>query len=124
MRAIAEGIREVDPAALHTAHGSRETPALAYWEGESWLQVNNIYTAQPQSWSSSPVYAAALAQYARPERMPFFLIEGVYENEHEATEQHLACQAYQAVLSGAAGQVFGNNPVWHFDGWRSVLRRR
>jgi hypothetical protein len=28
----------------------------------------------------------------------------------------LRAQAYQALLSGAAGQVFGNNPVWHFDG--------
>ena len=48
--------------------------------------------------------------------MPFFLIESAYENEHEATEQRLRTQAYQAVLSGAAGQVFGNNPIWHFDG--------
>jgi hypothetical protein len=55
-------------------------------------------------------------QYARPERMPFFLIESAYEHEHEASEQRLRTQAYQAVLSGAAGQVFGNNPIWHFDG--------
>jgi hypothetical protein len=116
VRAIAEGIRAVDPRALHTAHGSRETPALGYWEGESWLQVNNIYTALPESWPSSPVYAAALAQYAQPEPLPFFLIEGVYENEHDATERHLRSQAYQAVLSGAAGQIFGSNPIWHFDG--------
>ncbi len=25
-------------------------------------------------------------------------------------------QAYQALLSGASGQLFGNNPIWHFDG--------
>jgi hypothetical protein len=25
-------------------------------------------------------------------------------------------QAYQAVLSGATGHVYGNNPIWHFDG--------
>ena len=28
-------------------------------------------------------------QYARPERLPFFLIESAYENEHEATERRL-----------------------------------
>jgi len=116
VRAIAEGIREIDPRALHSAHGGRDTVALNYWEGESWLQVNNIYTARQKSWSDNPVYAAALKQFARPERMPFFLIEGVYENEHEADERHLRSQAYQAVLSGAAGQVFGNNPIWYFDG--------
>ena len=116
VRAIAEGIRDVDAQALHTAHGGRGTAALKYWEGESWLQVNDIYTARPTSWSDNPVYAYALKQYARPERLPFFLIEGVYEDEHEADERQLRTQAYQALLSGAAGQVFGNNPIWHFDG--------
>jgi hypothetical protein len=50
--------------------------------------------------------------------MPFFLIESAYENaeKYEATERHIRTQAYHAMLSGAAGQVFGNNPIWHFDG--------
>ena len=108
VRAIAQGIRKYDARALHTAHGAPETAALDYWRGEPWLQVNNVYTY-------GPVYHPALRQYARPERMPFFLIESAYENEHEATEQRLRTQAYQAVLSGAAGQIFGNNPIWHFD---------
>lgn len=57
-----------------------------------------------------------LEQYARPQRMPLFLIESAYENEHEVTERRLRTQAYHALLCGAAGQVFGNNPVWHFNG--------
>jgi hypothetical protein len=109
VRAIAEGIATFDPRALHTAHGAPETAALEYWQGEPWLGVNNVYTY-------GPVYAQALEQYARPEGMPFFLIESAYENEHDATEQRLRMQAYQAVLSGAAGQVFGNNPIWRFGG--------
>ncbi|MGH6895125.1 MAG: glycoside hydrolase family 140 protein [Geminicoccaceae bacterium] len=108
VRAIAEGIRKVDRRALHTAHGAAETAALDYWSGEPWLQVNNVYTY-------GAVCAPALEQYARPGRMPFFLIESTYENEHEATERLLRTQAYHAVLCGAAGQVFGNNPIWHFD---------
>jgi hypothetical protein len=107
VRAIAQGIRDSSPRALHTAHGAH-TAALDYWQGEPWLRVNNVYTYEA-------VYAHALEQYARPERMPFFLIESVYENEHGATEQSLRTQAYQAVLSGATGHVFGNNPIWHFD---------
>jgi hypothetical protein len=88
--------------------------------------VNNVYTY-------GPVYHPALRQYARPERMPFFLIESAYENEHEASERRLRTQAYQAVLSGAAGQIFGNNPIWHFDSgglypapvtWQQALRSR
>jgi hypothetical protein len=132
-RAIAEGIQVTDPNALHTAHGSRNTAALDYWTDEAWLQINTIYTARPQSWTDDPVYGAALKQYSRTRVMPFFLIEGVYENEHGANERHLRSQAYQAVLSGAAGQVFGNNPIWHLDGgglydvpltWREALNSR
>ena len=108
VRAIAEGIREYDTRALHTAHGGQPA-VLEYWQGEPWFQVNNVYTY-------GPVYAAALEQYAQPERMPFFLSESAYENEHDATEERLRTQAYQAMLSGASGQVFGNNPIWHFDG--------
>ena len=109
VRAIADGIAAADPRAMHTAHCAPETAAIEYWRGEPWLDVNNVYTY-------GPVHAAALEQYARPEGKPFFLIESAYEYEHGATEQRVRAQAYQAVLSGAAGQVFGNNPIWHFDG--------
>jgi Protein of unknown function (DUF4038)/Putative collagen-binding domain of a collagenase len=108
VRAIANGIRRYDSRALHTAHTAPETVAIEYWGSERWLQVNNVYTY-------GPVYGPALEQYRRPERMPFFLLESAYENEHGVTERSLRTQAYHAVLSGAAGQVFGNNPIWHFD---------
>jgi Protein of unknown function (DUF4038)/Putative collagen-binding domain of a collagenase len=126
VRAIADGIREVDPAALHSAHGSPGGAALEYWRGENWLQVNNIYTYEPAVF-------AALEQYEDPEVMPFFLIESTYEDEHDSTEWGLRMQAYQAALSGATGHIFGNNPIWHFDGpglfpaptsWREAMGRR
>ena len=126
VNAIAEGIAAFDARALHTAHNAPETVAVEYWQGESWFDVNNVYTY-------GQVHTAALEQYARPDAMPFFLIESAYENEHDATEQRLRMQAYQAVFSGASGQVFGNNPIWHFDGpgvfpapvtWREALDSR
>ena len=48
--------------------------------------------------------------------MPFFLIESAYENEHRAGERRIRIQAYHALLSGAFGHIYGNNPIWHFDG--------
>lgn len=107
VRAVAEGIRRFDRRALHTVHGAPETAVEDFWQGEPWLQVNNVYTY-------GPVHAPALAAFVRPQAKPFFLIESAYENEHSATEQRLRTQAYQAVLCGAAGQIFGNNPIWHF----------
>jgi hypothetical protein len=109
VRAIAEGIRTSDPRALHTAHGAPETAAVEYWADESWLRIHNVYTY-------GPVCSSVLEQYARPQRLPLFLIESAYENEHQVTELRLRIQAYHAVLCGGAGQIFGNNPVWHFDG--------
>jgi len=109
LRAIAEGIREFDTRALGSAHCGNGTAAIEYWGAESWLNVNNVYT-------SGPVYSDALRQYQRPEQMPFFLIESIYENEHDVTIRQIRTQAYHALLSGAAGQVFGNHPIWHFNG--------
>jgi hypothetical protein len=109
VREIALGIREFDTRALMSAHCAPETAAVDYWGGESWLQVNNVYTY-------NAVYSAALAQYARSDQMPFFFLEGRYENEADGTEQRVRVQAYHALLSGATGQVFGNNPIWHFNG--------
>lgn len=109
VRAIALGIVEFDQRALHTAHGAPETAAADYWGGEPWLHINNVYTYKT-------TYPPARAQYARSDRMPFFLMESAYENEHGATELRVRIQAYQALLSGAAGQVYGNNPIWRFDG--------
>ena len=109
VRAIAEGIRETDPGALHTAHTAPETAARDYWPDEPWLAVNSVYTY-------GSVVDAALHQYVGGGDMPFFLMESAYEGEHDANEQHIRMQAYQAVLSGASGQIYGNNPIWHFDG--------
>lgn len=126
VQAIAEGIRAVDPRALHTAHSAPGTAALDYWAGEPWLHINNVYTYDP-------VYSSALAQNSRPSAMPFILIESAYENEHGAAELRIRTQAYHALLSGAAGQIFGNNPIWHFDGpglysapvkWQDALSSR
>ena len=109
-RALAAGIGEEDGRALQTAHGAPETAALDYWQGEPWLRLNTVYTY-------GPVATAACAQYTRPERMPFILIESRYENEPDHGDaRRMRRQAYQALLCGAAGQVFGNNPIWHFDG--------
>jgi len=109
VRELALGIKDVDASPLRSVHCETGTSALEYWPTESWLQVNNIYTYDD-------VPAAAAIQYGNS--IPFFLVESRYENEAmpEGNEQRVRVQAYQALLSGAMGQAFGNNPIWHFDG--------
>ena len=126
VRAVAEGIRAVDRRALHTAHCGPETAAVDYWQNEPWLQLDTVYTY-------GLVRTAALTRRHRPGGLPFFLIESAYEGEHGAGEQRVRAQAWAALLSGACGHVYGNNPIWHFGGpglyaaptsWQSALASR
>ena len=117
-RAVANGIRDVDTTGKwpQTFHGGRGTGALEFLSTTSdpWLTVNNIYT------DAGTVVAEAYGQYAGS-TMPFFLIEAGYEN-NDVDATGLRAQAYQAVLSGAMGQMMGNFPVWYFgSGWQSAL---
>lgn len=107
--ALARGIMEEDPDALSTVHGAPETAPLDFWGHQPWLSVNNVYT-------DGPVYAAAAREYDAGRGMPFFLIESAYEFEHGADQYRVRVQAYQAILSGAFGHLYGNNPIWHFGG--------
>lgn len=107
VRAIVEGIKQADPKALHTAHNAPETSVPDFWKGESWLDLNPVYTYED-------VCPHVLKAYRHPNRRPVFLLESAYEFEHGAAEQRIRRQAYHALLCGASGQIFGNNPIWHF----------
>jgi hypothetical protein len=109
VRAVAKGIMEEDPNALGTVHAAPETAPLEFWGHEPWLMVNNLYTYDP-------VHAAANRAHDIGRGMPFFLMESAYEFEHGADEHRIRVQAYQAIISGAFGHLYGNNPIWHFGG--------
>ena len=128
VRAVAEGLREANPSALQTVHNGPETLTLDHWSPsrDSWLSVNTVYTY-------GHVYDVMREQSARAAPMPTMLVESTYEDEHDVTEDKLRRQAYEAVLAGGFGHVFGNNPMWHFDGpglfpakrtWKQSLNSR
>jgi len=116
LRAVANGLRDVDTGPLHTFHGARGTSALAFLgTSEPWLSVNNIYTDE------NTVVANAFLEYGRSP-MPFFLIEARYEDAATFNEAGVRTQAYQTVLSGGSGHFMGNNPVWQLgSGWQAAL---
>ncbi len=129
VRAIAEGIREIAPATLQTAHCGVDTAGLDFWPGEPWMSIDTVYTRQA-------IYTACANQYQQS-NLPVLFIEGTYENENYGagipTERVLRKEAYHALLSGAFGHVFGNAPIWHFGGpglfpapydWKTALGAR
>ena len=123
VEALAAGIEETSPHALQTAHGIRDTVTDVFWGDAGWLKLDTVYTYEDTA-------IATLARYRSGPRRPFFLIESRYENEHGVGASEIRKMAYGALLSGASGQVYGNNPVWHFSGpglfdappdWRKAL---
>jgi hypothetical protein len=106
--ALAAGIAETDPKALQTGHTAPESAPLETWDRRTWLDVNNVYTYKD-------VYLHSIKEYRRSD-LPFFLMESAYEGEHSVSTRRLRIQAWHALLAGATGQLFGNNPIWHFSG--------
>lgn len=112
--ALVAGIREADTVHLHAAHSTRYHSALDDYD-RPWLDLNTTY-------SDCEGHGRALRRDATRRRsIPTLFIEGTYEGEKAS----LACtisQAYRALLSGAAGHMFGNRPIWLFDdGWQAAL---
>ena len=82
---------------------------------EAWLDVNTTYS------SCNVAVARTQTDYNRARVMPFFFIEGTYENEG-ASDVCLRSLAYWSILGGSNGHVFGNNPIWKFgSGWQQAL---
>jgi hypothetical protein len=107
---LAEAIRHRDPGHLMTAHHSPGSSALAAFGAKNWLEINNYYGYE------KTLFSPMLAEFERRPLRPFVLLETTYEGEHNSTPDQIRRQAYWAMLSGACGQFFGNNPIWHFDG--------
>ncbi|MBP0587490.1 DUF4038 domain-containing protein, partial [Mycobacterium tuberculosis] len=108
VEALAGSIARADPDALQSVHGGRDARTALVWKAP-WKKLDTLYTY-------GNVAEAARVQYLVSPARPFFLIEGMDEGENGATEETVRGAAYSALLSGASGQVFGNNPVWHFSG--------
>jgi hypothetical protein len=105
--AFVTGLTSADTRHLITAHNQPESYAISPWSGQTWLNINDIYTY------SSYLYSMSDTAYSRTPIMPFFELESAYENEHSSTAQSLRATAYWTILSGGMGHTFGNCPIWH-----------
>jgi Protein of unknown function (DUF4038)/Putative collagen-binding domain of a collagenase len=105
---IVKGIRATDrPDRLYTYHGRRGTTSMDHAAFRPFVKLNAVYTGP------TDVYQYCLSAYSSF-KMPTFLIEAWYENEHGMTPFRLRRQAYWATTSCTAGQTIGNAPIWYF----------
>lgn len=108
VRAVADGLADAGAAGIATAHGAPDSITGQFWKGEPWLAMDTVYTY-------GNVHGLVLERYQQSD-MAVLMLETAYENEHGSTEETLRMAAYGALLGGAAGHIFGNNPIWHFSG--------
>ncbi|MCG9894739.1 MAG: glycoside hydrolase family 140 protein [Fimbriimonadaceae bacterium] len=130
IRALAEGLKEGDPARLCTYHASSSHSSTDVWPtDESWLDVSMVYTyfrGFNKAWNKvqPDVEEVAHAEWKKLPVRPFFLGESTYEGEHEAWGSALQArrQAAQAILGGGMGHAYGS-PNWRLAGdWRAAAR--
>jgi len=111
---VAYGIRESDRRHLMTAHCHSDSAPAEQYPG-SWLEVSTSYAYEI-------VHLRLTWDYERKPEIPLFLIESIYEGEHNSSELQIRRQAYWSVLCGEFGHVMGNLPIWSFDpGWQAAL---
>jgi hypothetical protein len=111
---VAYGIRESDRRHLMTAHCHSDSSPAEQYPG-SWLQVGSSYAYEI-------VHLRLSWDYERKPVMPLFLIESIYEGEHNSSELQIRRQAYWSVLCGEFGHVMGNYPIWPFNaGWQAAM---
>jgi Protein of unknown function (DUF4038)/Putative collagen-binding domain of a collagenase len=105
---IVKGIKAMDRLdRLYTYHGARGTISTDHRAFRPFVNVNAVYSGP------ADVYQFCLRGY-KSYKMPTFLIEAWYENEHGMTPFQLRRQAYWATTSCTAGQTVGNAPIWYF----------
>ena len=110
---IALGIRSVRANDVITAHQMSDADnaddAYTYWSDYAGFNLNWVY-----GYETNGKFTYQLCEQAYGREMPFVGFEFKYEGSADATPAMLRRQSYGALLSGACGQFYGNNPVWHF----------
>ena len=115
--AVARGIKATDPSHLQTVElNFFDSGSLDDTNWKGLISLDAAYTY-------FPTYARVLKEYRREDFLPVFMVEANYEGEHDYTgPQTLRRQEYWALLSGAAGQFYGNKYTWQFlTGWQGRL---
>lgn len=120
--AVASGIRDYDTNHLQTVE--LEFYISSSLDDTNWAPIIGLNAA----YTYSPTYAEVLHAYNQSSTLPAFMIEANYEYETNSntdggSPRILRMQEYWTMLSGAAGQLYGNYYTVRFppSGWQNYL---
>lgn len=105
---LSRGIASISPNAIQTVHTGSNVSSGEIWGDQPWLGIDTVYTYNDVN--------EAVLKRTELATMPVILLESSYEYERDTNAQTIRRNAYGALLGGAAGQFFGNHPIWHFTG--------
>jgi hypothetical protein len=122
VQAVAKGIKSADPGHLQTVELNYETSSS--FDDPTWVPIISLNS----TYSYSPTYLQMLHSYNQTPVAPTYLVEGHYDQENVGhppdygTPPTLRRQEYWTMLSGGAGQFYGNFYTWSFSsGWKYYL---
>jgi hypothetical protein len=122
VQAVALGIKDMDSRHIHTI--GLDPPSSGSLDDPAWEPIISLNA----SYTYIPTYVQVLRDYNRPNFIPTIMVEANYEfgnntGQELGTAQVLRLQEYRAQLSGAAGQLYGNDYTWGFlsPDWRSFV---
>jgi hypothetical protein len=118
--AVALGIKSVDTNHLQTVELSYTLSSSL--DDTNWAPIIGLNGA----YTYSPTYDEVLHAYRQSTNVPVFMEEANYEFEAlqgpVTTAPILRQQEYWTLLSGGAGQLYGNHYIWPFSsGWQTNL---
>ena len=119
--AVADGIKAEDPNHIQTVELNYNVSSSL--DDPNWAPIVSLNAA----YTYYPTYAEVLHAYNQSASVPVFMVEANYEFENNTGMDYgspatLRRQEYWTMLSGAAGQLYGNHYTWTFlAGWQSYL---
>jgi len=119
--AVARGIKEEAPKQYQTIELNYQ--ASCSLDDTNWAPIVSLNLA----YSYYPTYAEVLKGYNQSDKIPVFMGEANFESETNGDEDGgpphiLRMQEYWTMLSGAAGQLYGDKYIWRFlPGWKDNL---
>jgi hypothetical protein len=118
---ILEGIRAAGDTHLWTGHWVHDYVSTDEAAFANDMDIEGVYTHGPYP-TLGPTYPLMRLGYSHAPAMPTLLLETTYEGEHGASAAQLREYMWGAQLSGAAGALTGNLPIWDFAaGWEKAL---
>ena len=122
VEAVAEGIRSVAPKQLQTVELNYQNSSS--FDDPTWIPIIDLNG----TYAYAPTYIQTLKGYNQSPHAPVFLMEAHYDQENVGeppdygTSSVLRREEYWAMLSGSAGQFYGNFYTWSFaPGWKHYI---